>query len=154
MNFADIILRIGTSIGGWVIFLGHSLLLSVVPRVTNCSPGDESLARGTLLMGVLSLGGLIAAGRGLQWAATLRWLAGIALAVSLLGWPVVIDALQTTTLAGESLCQVTASPAEGVAAVGVERAWAPVQLAALLLGLVQAIRTWRAAAQNPAETAA
>ena len=153
MTFADIILRIGTSIGGWVIFFGHALLLAVLPRVTNCDPGDESLARGTLLMGLLSIAGLIGAGRGLQWAATLRWVAGGALLLSLLGWRVVLAALATTTLGGDTLCQVTAAAPIEASATTVERLWAPVQLTALALALVQGVRTWRAAQANPDQRA-
>ena len=53
MSFAEIILRVGASIGGWLTFIGHALTLSVL-RQAACDPASDELWRGTLLFGVLA----------------------------------------------------------------------------------------------------
>ncbi|MEZ4292614.1 MAG: hypothetical protein R3E53_19580 [Myxococcota bacterium] len=147
MSFAEIILRVGASIGGWLTFIGHALTLSVL-RQAACDPASDELWRGTLLFGVLAIAGLLFVGRGLPWRSAIRWLALPALALALhAGWQIGA-AFGATTLDGASLCTWAGSQANDAAfvhaatATSLERIWPPFQLAVLAFGVVQAIRFW------------
>jgi hypothetical protein len=144
MTFADIISRIGAAIGGWLIFTGHCLTLSVLPQA-DCDPASDELWRGTLLFAFVSAIALLFVGRGLRWAASLRWLTVPAIGLAALAAWAIAPAIIATSLAGESLCAIaapTGQTLEGVVATGVERSWPVVQLGVILFGLVQASRTW------------
>lgn len=147
MTFAEIILRIGTAIGGWLIFLGHTLTLSVIAQA-DCDPASDELWRGTLLFALVSAIGLFFAGRGLQWARSLRWVALPAIVLALLATRTVVPGLLTTTLGDASLCDIavaTAPVAAGHVPTSIERLWPVVQTLVLIFGVVQGVRYWRAA---------
>jgi hypothetical protein len=145
MSFAEIILRIGASIGGWLVFLGLCLTLAVIPEA-DCDPLSDQLWRGTLLFALLAGVGLVFAGQGLAWRAAIRWVAlpSGALAVYCL-W-IVMPAIGATSLGRESLCAIAGTSAAAIgghAASTIERIW-PIALSGVLLaGLGQATRYWR-----------
>jgi hypothetical protein len=145
MSAAEIILRIGSGIGGWLVFIAHGLVLAVLPRA-DCDPQSDELWLGTLVLGALSLGGLVLVNLGLRWRHSLRWLAAPALALAVLAATGVAPAVAATTLAGRPLCEMTAQPpalALDLPASGLQRAWPIGQLVVLVLGCVQGIRYWR-----------
>jgi len=146
MSFAEIILRIGAAIGGWLIFLGLCLTLSVLPQA-DCDPRSEELWRGTLLFAFVSGLGLLFVARGLEWSRSIRWFALPAAGFALYAANGIAPALIGTSIAGEPLCSI-ANPVvdslEGFEASGLERAWPIVELAVLAFGVGQATRYWRA----------
>jgi hypothetical protein len=150
MSFAEIILRIGASIGGWLIFLGLCLTLSVLPQA-DCDPRSDELWRGTLLFAFVGGLGLLFVARGLEWSRSLRWFALPAAAFALYAAVGISPALVDTTVGGEPLCaiaQPTVSTLEGFEASVLERVWPVAQIAVLVFGVAQALRYWRAS-QNP-----
>lgn len=154
MTFAEIILRIGGAIGGWLVFAGLCLVLAIVPQA-DCTPGSEQLWRGTLLLAGVSFLALIFVGRGLRWAPSLKWLTLPALALAALAAVAIYPGVSTTTLGGTSLCAITGA-ASGLdldltpPASTVERLWPVIQLSVLLFGAIQAVRYWRASADSSA----
>ena len=148
MSFADIILRIGAAIGGWLIFIGYALVLAVLHQA-DCDPRSDELWRGTLLFAALAALALFFVGRGLQWSESIRWFTLPALVLAALAARDILPALLDTTFHGRPLCEIAARTPAGIDLAGfeassVERAWPPSQLAVLLFGVIQAIRYWTA----------
>lgn len=151
MSFAEIMLRVGVSLGGWLIFISHMLILVAI-RYADCDPGSDSMWRGTLLFGVISGVAVAGVGVGLRWKDSIRWLAGIGFLLALLGMRVVVAGVRVATLGGESLCGIghsTGGAIAGPAATGIERVWPVLQLAIVLLGMGQAILYWRVERAGP-----
>lgn len=154
MSFAEIILRIGSAVGGWLIFLAHALTLAVLGQA-DCDTASDTLWRGTLVLGGLSGLALVMVGGGLRWSRGLRWLALPAAGLAILAVAAILPALTATTLSGDPLCGTLGTPITPperaaslpLVASAIERGWPPFQLTVLALGLVQAFRTWRAAAR-------
>ncbi len=151
MSFAEIILRIGASIGGWLIFIGYALTLAVI-RQADCDPTSDELWRGTLFFGLLSGLSLLFVGRGLPWRNSIRWLTIPAGALAIYAAIGVFPAIGATSVEGASLCGVlnpliSSHDASGIDATNVERIWPVVQLAVLFAGIVQAIRYWTSGAR-------
>ena len=145
MSFAEIILRAGVSVGGWLIFIGLALTLAVVPE-WDCDPISDEIWRGTFLFGLLGFAGLLCVGQGFQWRDSLRWFAVPAAGLALYAGYFILPALTTTSLNGESLCFIANSKVpslEGYSATTIERLWPVLQLIVLGLGLVQSVRYWR-----------
>jgi hypothetical protein len=143
---AEIILRLGCALVGWLLLFAHGILLGVVP-VADCTP---ELWRATLLFALL--GGLAAAilPVGLPWRATLRWLALPAL--PLLGAGALLAVRLWDGVSGAALCDVLAEAEEPLSGEPWQRAWAPIQLAVTLACAVQALRFWLPH-QSPSDSA-
>jgi hypothetical protein len=151
MSFAEIILRIGASIGGWMIFLGLCLTLSVLPQA-DCDPRSDELWRGTLLFALVGALGLLFVARGLEWSRSIRWFALPAAGFALYAAIGILPALTSTSIAGDPLCAIarpTVDTLEGFEASALERAWPVVQLTVLVFGVWQAFRYWRAPQKRP-----
>jgi len=151
MSIAEIVLRIGASLGGWLIFVAHALMLSVLHRA-DCDPFSDTLWRGTLFFALLSALGLSLVPQGLPWRDSLRWLALAAGALAVYASVQLLPAIPASAAGGAPLCQLFATDASPVAgaplrASAVERVWSPIQLAVLAAGVWQAARYWRAPAQ-------
>ena len=146
MSFAEIILRIGASIGGWLVFIGFCLILAVL-REAECDPASDELWRGTLFFGGLSGLSLLFVGRGLPWRDAIRWLSVPAIGLALYAGFGIAPAIGATSIDGGSLC-VIASPTVSDARLAefgastLERAWPVCQLFVLAAGLFQAGRYW------------
>ena len=146
MSFAEIILRIGASIGGWLIFIGLCLTLSVIPEA-DCDPHSDELWRGTLFFAFLSALGLLFVSRGLQWSHAIRWFALPSAGLALYAAIGIVPALAGTSIAGGPLCAIaspSASSLAGFEASPLERVWPVIQLAVLAGGVGQALRYWKA----------
>lgn len=153
MSFAEIILRVGVSVGGWLIYISLALVLAVVPRAT-CDPTTDEFWRGTFFFGLLALAGLFCIGQGFQWRESLRWFAVPAVGLSLYAGYVIFPGLTATSLNGESLCFI-ANPnvptLDGYEATTIERLWPVMQLVVLGIGVVQSLRYWREPESEEAE---
>ncbi|MFK7896814.1 MAG: hypothetical protein AB8G23_13310 [Myxococcota bacterium] len=154
MSFAEIILRAGASVGGWLIFIALALILSVMPEAS-CDPTTDEMWRGTFLFGILGFLGLLCIGQGFRWRASLRWFALPAAGLAVYALFLIAPALITTSLEGGSLCSITSAkvPAPaGYQATTIERLWPLLQVSVLILGLVQCLRTWLAPADSQEES--
>lgn len=152
MTFADIVFRVGVSIGGWLVFVGHGLTISVLPRA-DCDPASDAIWRGTLVLAAVSALALLFVGRGLPWRGTLRWVAAPAACVTLLAGRSVLHGLATSTIGSEPLCAMavpTRPIAPDATATALEAAWPVAQLLVLGFGLAQAARFFRPAPDSDA----
>lgn len=145
MRAAEIMLGIAAGIGGWIILFAHALVLAAIPR-TDCGGDSASLWVGTAILGILGALGVLAAGLGLRWRASLRWVALFVLPLALYDLSWIAPALASTTLGELSLCALTAKPELAVAPPSrIERVWPALQVAVLIGALFQALRFWRPA---------
>jgi hypothetical protein len=132
MTAAEIMLRIGASLGGWLIFIAHAATLAALSRVEWNSVSDAQM-RGTALLGALAGLALAGVGLGLPFRNGIRWLAVVALALALwAAWGVWPALMQTTR--------------------DVPRSWALFQLAVLAAGITQALRFGRPLPAEPSLT--
>jgi hypothetical protein len=145
MRPAEIILRVCGSIGGWLLFVTHALVIAVLPQADR---GSEGLWIGTTVLALLNALGILLLGLGLPWRSSLRWFGVAALPLSALAIWGLIPIFLETTLAGEPLC-----PADLGAACsetrGVDRAWPVLQLVVLTAAAVRACQYWRPEASPP-----
>lgn len=147
MSFAEIILRVGVSVGGWLIFLGHALLIAAIPAA-DCDPSSDEMWRGTLLFGVLAVVAVMSGGVGLLWRDSLRPLAVIAILLALYALFRLAPAISSVVFgdgALASICGTESSVAGGEVftprvPTRVEVIWIPAQLLILLIGVFQGIR--------------
>ena len=150
MSFAEILLRLGCLLVGWILLGVHGLVLSVIPSLECASSGDGWLA--ALVLGVPAAGVplLFRYGSGLRdMAATVRWLALPYAGLLVLAARPVFDAFSGTTLAGGPLC--AAAPGEMLLGAGwLARAWAPLQLLLLAALAWAALRLFLTARADPA----
>ncbi len=147
MRPAEIILRVGCVLVGWILAYVHGLVLAVLPRV-DCSQGAEPW-RAALLLAVpaaavpflLPMGGLV--------RDTVRWLALPYLALVLLAVRAVVPTLRSATLDGAALCPAETAAAH-LALPPWQRAWAPLQLGLLAVLAVSALHyAWPRGREEP-----
>ena len=153
MSFAEIILRIGASIGGWLTFIGYALTLAVLPMV-DCDPRSDELWRGLLLFGLLSGLALLFVGRGLPWRHSIRWFSIPAIGLAIYAGIGIFPALDATSLNGASLCgianpDVSLAELSAIRASTLERVWPVFHFAILAGGIIQASRYWTPSASDP-----
>lgn len=153
MSFAEIILRVGVAVGGWLIFIGNMLVVGVL-RFADCTPGSEELWRGTLFLGLLGGAAVCASALGMKWQRELKVLAVIGGLLTLYASPVILAGFSNTTLGGESLCSVAGQIPPGTelssfTPSSVERIWPVAQGVIGLIGLVQVARFFVVPAAPP-----
>lgn len=147
MSFAEIVLRVGLAVGGWLILIGNMLLVGVL-RFADCDPTTDEMWRGTLFFGVLAGAAIAASGLGLRWKKELRFVAAIGGLLSLYAAPVILAGLVETTIGGAALCSIAGQTPPGVdlseyTPTQIETIWAPTQLLVALIAAFQAWRFWR-----------
>ena len=147
MSFAEIFLRIGGGIGGFIIFFAHALIIAVI-RQADCNPASDEMWKGTLFLATLGAGGALALGLGLQWRDSLKWFALGAVPLAAYAVLGVVPGLVSTTFGGASLCAIAETLPAGVEladhpATTVQRVWPVVQLIVLSVGALQALRYWQ-----------
>lgn len=144
MSPAEIILRVGSGVGGWLVFIAHALVVAVVPRA-DCDPTSDELWLGTGVLAALSAAALVLLGLGLPWRSSLRWLALPAAALAVYAAAFVVPAVLATSIAGRSLCSIAGASTDpaAIAATGLQRAWPVFQVLVLGFGCAQAARFWR-----------
>ena len=134
---AEVLLRLGCTLVGWMVVYTHLIWLATL-RVIGCSPDGDEMWR--LLLGfapfAVGFAFLLTALRGLpDVSRILRWLAiPLTVLLPVAAIPVVV-ALAATTLGNESIC--------GGAQTTWHVWWAPIQFAALLVIGWRAWRAWR-----------
>ena len=136
---AEVILRLSTGLVGWLLLFAHGLLLAVVPEA-DCSP---ELWRTTALFAGFAVVAALLLPAALRWRDSLRWLAVPACLLWLYGLFVSAGLFSGSTLGAVSLCASLAGMQDPTSSAGWERAWAPLQIGAILFAAVQASRYWR-----------
>ena len=137
MRFAEVFLRLGVSLVGWMVIFAYLLWLLVLPQVP-CSPGEPSLW--AVLLGATPVVALFAlllpSSRRLPGVHdVLRYAALPTLLLAALGLRIAGTALLDNTLGDARVC--------GLASQFWSSAWAPIQLGMLLFIALQAWRCFR-----------
>ncbi len=140
MRASNIILGIGGSLGGWLVIIGHALILAVIPEV-DCVVGARDPWRGTLVMGVLGILSTILVGIGLPWRSGLRWFTIPAVPLLVFALLVVLPYLEVTT-GGTHPCAVDGSIDTLAEADVWQRLWPLLQLVFLVGAGWQVVRYW------------
>jgi hypothetical protein len=134
MRLAEILLRLGCNLVGWMIIYSHCIWLGIIPQI-GCGPEGAELYRLSLGFSPIAIGAALLLGLAHKLPSVvgyLKWLAvPLILLVPLTVSPV-LAALETTTLGAMGFC-------ESIAAIGWQRAWAPIQVATLLIIVVTSI---------------
>ncbi len=137
MRPAEIILRVGCGLVGWMLAYVHGLVLAVLPLV-DCADGSNPWLAALLLAVpaaavplLLRLGGLV--------RESVRWLALPYLGLAALAAWAVLPYLRSATLDGAALCPLAAADGPSLAVPGWQRAWAPLQLGLLAVLTVSAL---------------
>ena len=145
MIAAEVILRLGGALGGWLIFVAHGLVIASIPEA-DCNPDGDAMWKGTLFLGLLDGFGTLLLARGLAWRKSLRWLALPAVPLAIYGCWRIAPAVVFTTLEGASLCRLVdpgAMGLEGLGATPIQRVWPLVQIGVLAMACGSAARYWR-----------
>jgi len=135
---AEIILRVGCVLVGWILAYVHGLVLAVLPLV-DCATGPEPW-RAALVLAVpaaavpllLPLGGLV--------RESVRWLALPYLVLVVLAARATAPYLRSATLEGVAFCPLEAAGGPGLPVPSWQRAWAPLQLGLLAVLTLSALR--------------
>ena len=137
------ILRLGCGLVGWLLVFSHALLLAVIPRA-DCS--TELWSTSLLFAALAIVAALWLLPAGLSFRSHLRWASLPAAAMWLYGVSVAAPLLAPGSGAGVELCAALAGDGVGAqTAPAWQRAWAPVQLAAMAGCAGQALRYWKPA---------
>jgi hypothetical protein len=144
-TLAELILRMSCGLVAWLLVFCHGLLLAVVPQA-DCSP---ELWRTTLLFAAFGLIAALLLPVALPWRASLRWLALPCAPLWVYGAYVSAGLLEPATIEGVALCDALTNAPNPAAAAIWQRAWAPVQIATLVLCVVQGLRYWRRETGRP-----
>lgn len=134
MRFAEVFLRLGVALVGWLVIIAYLLWLAIVPQ-TPCN-GDEASLWQVLLYAVpvvLMFAALLNASQQIPAIhETLRWLSVPALLLSLLAARTLFATFMSSTLGTEPVC--------GLSQTGWSSLWAPVHA---LVFMVLAVQFWR-----------
>lgn len=128
MRFAEIILRLGCNLVGWMIIYSHCIWLGVIPQIV-CGPEGDELYRLSLGFSLIAIGAALLLGLAHKLPAVvgyLKWLAAPLIILVPLAISPILSALETTTLGSMGFC-------ESIAATGWQRAWAPIQAVTLMI---------------------
>ena len=139
MSFAELFLRIGCGLVGWLLIYAHALTLAVVPQA-DCS---QELFSTTLLFAAfagVAAGLLLAA---LPWRGTLRWLALPVVPLWMLGGATAVGLADSIGSFAPTLCAILEGGGHEVGErASWERVWVPAQCGAILVCAVSAARYW------------
>lgn len=137
MNAAELFLRLGCTMVGWLMVFTHLLWLGTL-RVVTCNSDGDAMWRMLLALAPLAVmfSFTLTLTRKLSAVhSMLRWGIAPTVLLSALALLAVWPALQNVTLAGEPICAIED--------VGWHAWWAPVQLGAIALLLGNAVRAFR-----------
>jgi len=145
VSFAEIVLRLGVAFVGWIVIYMHLIGMLVV-RIARCPGSDMSPWKMTMATALLTLALSFALtyGHRLRGANELARYTALPL-LPLLPWAVLVSLpyLTGTTFGTHNVCDVRLAMSSGVMPAGWERAWAPLQLAALVAIAINGWRVWR-----------
>jgi len=128
MRLAEVLLRLGCNLVGWMIIYSHCIWLGVIPQIGCGTEGDE-LFRLSLGFSPIAIGAAMLLGLAHKLPTVvgyLKWMAlPLILLVPLAAIPI-LTALDTATFGGIGFC-------DSIAATGWQRAWGPIQAGTLLI---------------------
>lgn len=146
MSFAEVVLRIGLTLVGWLVAFVHLLILGILPR-TSCAQGAGDVLAGSLMMAVPAAICLAVIGAGKRVSPMMRY----ASVPAALVWPFAVVAVWPTLGAGDThLCVALGLASDAGAAPGWHAWWPWVQLgllAAIAARFVELLRAGRDAAR-------
>ncbi len=135
MRLAEVLLRLGCHLVGWLIIYSHFIWLGVIPH-SGCGSEGEELFRLSLAFSPIAVGAALLLGpahRLIGVTDYLKWLATPLILLLPLAVIPVMHAFIDTTLGGSGLCP-------DMIASSWHRGWAPLQLATILFVLYAALR--------------
>jgi hypothetical protein len=149
MRLAEVLMRVGVALVGFMVGFAHCLLLLVVPRIScdipNNDPFVASLALGIALVPLLAI-----SQSGHPFRASLRWLTLPFLALVPLAAIAVWPYVSAEAIAEIQRCSASAALTDDPTPAGWQRYWAPFQLGVLGLLALQTLRYWRTPAPDTA----
>ena len=128
MRFAEVILRLGCNLVGWMIIYSQCIWLAVIPQIV-CGPEGDELYRLSLGFSPVAIGAALLLGLAHKLPTVvgyLKWLALPLIILVPLSVSPILSALETTTFGSMGFC-------ESIAATGWQRAWAPIQAVTLTI---------------------
>jgi hypothetical protein len=128
MRFAEILLRLGCNLVGWMIIYSHCIWLAVIPQI-GCGPDGDEIFRLSLGFSPIAIGAALLLGLAHKLPTVvgyLKWLAAPLILLVPLTVSPIFAALETTTIGSMGFC-------ESIAASGWQRAWAPIQIVTLFV---------------------
>ncbi|MBT8135554.1 MAG: hypothetical protein KJO54_00940 [Gammaproteobacteria bacterium] len=144
MSFAEIVLRLGVAFVSWIIIYLNFIALLVV-KIAECPGGDVAPWTMSFATGLLTIGAALTLpyGHALKGAAAVRFIAVPLLVLLPFALWVILPYLAGTTIDAQVVCDVSKAMSSGNEAAGWQRAWAPLQLAAVIAVAVNGWRIWR-----------
>ena len=141
-SLAEVVLRVGAGVGGWVIAFAYGLVLASLPIGACTFEGDETF-RGASVFGLIAALTAVLLGLSMPWKQSLRWMATVAGLMLLVGGYRLEPFLTAATLDGAHLCRDLASAPAELAVSWWHPYWAPFHLLVVSALLLQAVRTLR-----------
>lgn len=145
MRFAEVLLKLGVSLVGWIVVYAHILWLAVAGKVA-CGPDGDEVFRVLLGLSPLTLVciWLLRASRSLgDVHRTLLWASLPLLLLSPFALKAFAMVAASVNLHGRSIC------GPGPPALW-EQIWAPAQLLVLTIAAVVIVRMWRSGGRSEA----
>jgi len=143
MRFAEVFLRLGSSLVGWMVIYAHFLWLAVLFRL-GCGPDGDAVHKVLLGLAPLAVGFALAlrATRPIQEVhSILRWLGVPLVLLSPFIGRSIWQAVDTVFVNELSFCAAVPPKAWQIA-------WAPIQILAVLLVLYMVWRMWRSVSED------
>ena len=141
MRLAEVLMRVGAALVGFLVGLAYCTTLLVVPRISCDIPGNDPFFA-TLAMGIALVPLLVFSHWGHPFRDSLRWLtlpfAALVPLAAFAIWPY----LSAEAVARIQQCSESAGTPAGAAAFW-PSVWAPFQLGVLALLSFQSLRYWR-----------
>jgi hypothetical protein len=142
MRLAEVLMRVGAALVGFLVAFAHCLTLLVVPRISCDIPGNDPFFA-TLTLGLVLAPLLAISHWGHPFRGSLRWLTLPFVALVPLSAIAVWPYVTAEASAEIQRCSASAALTDTGAGLGWHRLWAPFQLGLLALLGLQALRYWR-----------
>ena len=140
-SLAEVVLRVGAGVGGWLIAFAYGLVLATLP-IGGCSVEGDQAFRGAFVFAVIAGITALLLGLSLPWKHSLRWMAALAALMLVWGAYRLAPFLAAATFQGAHLCGQLGAPSAAVAQWW-HPYWAPFQFVVVAALLTQAMRTLR-----------
>ena len=139
MRFAEVFLRLGSSLVAWMLLFAYFVWLAVL-YVMGCGPDGDELHRLLLGLSPLAIGAAFLVQATTPFAdihRMLRWLGVPLLLLSPFCIRTIWSIFRTVNLDGAALCAAGEAPLW-------QQAWAPVAFVTVAVVALLVVRTWRA----------
>lgn len=137
MRFAEVFLRLGSAMVGWMLLYAYFLWLAAL-HVVACGPDGDEMHRLLLGMAPLACGGMLMVRATRQFGEIqkmLRWLTVPLLLLLPLALRSTWSVVTAVNIQGGTFCSVDAD-------AGWQQAWAPLQFLALAWICISLVRNW------------